>query len=548
MPQVDGVGNLIEPVPPSSTPAEPGVPREKPVRRIPNDLLEEASNRLGILSLVCAVLWGVGTVLYRLAIAHLGHPFHAQTPDGIAVLASLISVGLYVYTRRSRTDPGFLLDLGLVYLVLTAFALGVVLHWDEVPPDTIVLPQISWIGALTLMFAALVPTAPTKMLVTGLIAVSMTPLGMLIAKARGAWDFGPAINVLVMHYPDYLIAGVAALISRVITKLGQQVSKAREMGSYKLVSRLGKGGMGEVWRARHTMLARDAAIKLIQPAMLIDKGAGGADIMKRRFAQEAKATAMLRSPHTVELYDYGVTADGVFYYVMELLDGIDLDTLVRRFGPQPPARVIYIMTQVCRSLADAHQHGMIHRDIKPSNIFLCRMGNEYDFAKVLDFGLVKMPEGGETITGEGVPRGTPAYLAPEIAQGKTDLDGRTDLYGLGCVAYWLLTGRLVFEEKGAMAMILAHVNATPGIPSKLSPVDLPAALDGAIMACLAKSPRDRPASGEALAAMLESCQGLDPWTRHNAESWWRLHLPAEAAQRDEPLSPRAESVTVTKGQ
>ena len=233
------------------------------------------------------------------------------------------------------------------------------------------------------------------MLIAGLISASMNPLGMWIGKLRGTWHFGLS-STAAMHYPDFLLVGVAVVISRVMTKLGQQVTKAREMGSYELVSKLGSGGMGEVWRGRHRMLARDAAIKLIQPEMLSGKSDKNAVLIQRRFEQEARTTAMLRSPHTVELYDFGVTEDGVFYYVMELLDGIDLETLVKKFGPQPPARVAAILRQVCLSLGDAHRHGMIHRDIKPTNIFLCRMGNEYDFAKVLDFGLVKVLDGNES--------------------------------------------------------------------------------------------------------------------------------------------------------
>jgi serine/threonine protein kinase len=185
------------------------------------------------------------------------------------------------------------------------------------------------------------------------------------------------------------------------------------MGSYRLVAMLGRGGMGEVWRAHHRMLARDAAIKLILPEMLSRKTGTNALLIQRRFEQEAKTTALLRSPHTVELYDFGVTEDGVFYYVMELLDGIDLETLVKRYGPQPSARVARILRQVCRSLSDAHRLGMIHRDIKPSNIFLCRMGSEYDFVKVLDFGLVKLLDGNEAgLTGEGVTTGTPRIWHP----------------------------------------------------------------------------------------------------------------------------------------
>ena len=321
----------IGPVPPSTPPPAAGAAPRR-VRSLPHDLLEEASNRLGVIALVCALLWALGTILYRMVLANLGYSFHLQTPDLVAAGNSLFSIGLYFYTRRASRHPQFLLDLGLGYMVFTSFFLGVVLHWDKVPHDTVVLPQISWIGAQVLIFAALIPNSPGKMLVAGLLAVSMNPLGMLLAKSRGSWDFGPASNVLVMHYPDFLLVGVAVVISRVVTKLGEHISKAREMGSYRLVERLGMGGMGEVWRARHNMLARDAAIKLIQPEMMTRGCGSDALVLRRRFEQEANATAVLSSPHTVALYDFGVTQDGVFYYVMELLEGIDLDTLVKRYG------------------------------------------------------------------------------------------------------------------------------------------------------------------------------------------------------------------------
>jgi serine/threonine-protein kinase len=379
-------------------------------------------------------------------------------------------------------------------------------------------------------------------LIAGLIAVSMNPVGMLIAKARGTWDFGSWTNVLVMHYPDYLMVGVAFVISRVVMRLGQQVTKARELGSYRLVALLGKGGMGEVWRARHHMLARDAAIKLIQPHMLSGSAGSNAVTIRRRFEQEAKTTASLRSPHTVELYDFGVTKDGVFYYVMELLDGIDLETLVRKFGPQPPARVAQILRQVCRSLGDAHTHGMIHRDIKPTNIFLCRLGNEYDFAKVLDFGLVKVLDENETkITVDGSTTGTPAYMAPEIALGNSAVDGRTDLYGLGCVAYWLITGKLVFDEKGSIAMLLAHLQKTPVTPSLRNEAAMPEGLERAIMMCLAKDPADRPPSAESLARMLEDDNKVDPWTAEDAERWWCENMPADIAAPEAAEQPTLEN-------
>jgi len=533
--------HLIGPVA-RSTPAEAGISRDQ-ARALPYDLLKEASKRLEIMSLVAATLWVLGTAGARITLLTMTHSnnriwyrgYGTEIIAGISVLASL---ALFFYIRNGDRDPRFILDLGLVYMVFTAAALGLVIHWYPLPQEWPVSPTISWIGAVVLMSAAIVPNSPMKTLIASLIAVSMNPLGMLIAKARGTWDFGSLSNVLVMHYPDYLLVGVAVVISRVVTKLGQQVTKAREMGSYQLVTLLGKGGMGEVWRARHQMLAREAAIKLIQPDVLSRTG-GNSVLIRGRFEQEAKTTALLRSPHTVELYDFGVTKEGVFYYVMELLDGIDLETLVKKFGPLPPARVASILRQVCRSLADAHSHGMIHRDIKPTNIFLCRMGNEYDFAKVLDFGLVKVLDGHETqMTVEGATTGTPAYMAPEMALGSSPVDGRTDLYGLGCVAYWLITGTLVFEEKGATAMMLAHLQKVPVAPSKRTEIMVPASLDRAIMMCLAKEPAQRPPDADVLARMLECCDDVGSWTPEDAEHWWRTHVVPDVVHMDDNDQPR----------
>ena len=217
----------------------------------------------------------------------------------------------------------------------------------------------------------------------------MNPLSMLIAKARGTWDFGAPPNALLMHYPDYLIVGVSVVIANVVRRLGQQVAQAREMGSYQLGDLIGSGGMGEVYRATHRMLARPAAIKLIRPEMVGEGSGEAAQLAVKRFRREAEAAASLRSPHTVELYDFGVTEDGTMYFVMELLDGMTLDALVSRAGPLPAGRVIHILRQVCESLAEAHASGLIHRDIKPANIHVGRQGLTHDFVKVLDFGLVK---------------------------------------------------------------------------------------------------------------------------------------------------------------
>ena len=523
---------LVRPVI-AGTPPESAVTRSR-FRPLPYDLLKEASNRLGVLCLLAAALWVVATALDHIAMRAMGAGSSwntLQVSDLIAIVSVVVSLALYLYSRKDLREPRFILDLGLIYMVYTAAALGVMMHWGPVSDEPVqIFPMITWIGPVILMFAAIVPNSPAKTLIASLIAVSMNPLGMLVAKARGAWDFGPASNLLLMHYPDYLLAGVAVVISHVVTKLGQKVSRAREMGSYQLLGLIGKGGMGEVWRARHRMLTRDAAIKLIQPDAMGGVSGRNSALIQRRFEQEARATASLRSPHTIGLYDFGVSEEGVFYYVMELLDGIDLETLVRKFGPQPPSRVVYILRQVCRSLADAHHHGMVHRDIKPTNIFLCRMGNEYDFAKVLDFGLVKVLESNEPqMTGANATTGTPAYMAPELAMGMLNIDGRTDLYGLGCVAYWLLTGTLVFEETGSAAMMLAHVQKAPVPPSRRTELAVPDSLDRAILMCLAKTAEERPASADLFGRMLEDCAGIGSWTQEDAERWWLAHRPENTA-------------------
>ena len=516
---------LIRPVA-AGTPPELAVTRSR-VRPLPHDLCKEASKRLGVLCLLAAALWVVATVLDHVAMRAMGVPSNGlPVSDYIAAVSVAVSLALYWYSRKDLQRPQFILDLGLVYMVYTAAALGLMMHWGPVTDRHVeIFPMITWVGVVVLMFAAIVPNSPAKTLIAALIAVTMNPLGMLIAAARGI-EFGPLSNVLLMHYPDYLLAGVAVVISHVVTRLGQKVDKARDMGSYQLITLIGRGGMGEVWRARHRMLTRDAAIKLIQPEVLGRVSGKDSTVIQRRFEQEAKATASLRSPHTIGLYDFGVSENGVFYYVMELLDGIDLETLVRKFGPQPAARVVYILRQVCRSLGDAHNNGLIHRDIKPTNIFLCRMGNEYDYAKVLDFGLVKVLESSEPqMTGANATTGTPAYMAPELAMGTPNIDGRTDLYGLGCVAYWLLTGSMVFEEKGSAAMMLAHLQKVPVPPSQRTELPVPEALDRAVLMCLAKTPEGRPASAEAFARMLESTTSSGSWTTEGAERWWLTHRP-----------------------
>ncbi|MEO8071602.1 MAG: serine/threonine-protein kinase, partial [Acidobacteriota bacterium] len=432
------------------------------------------------------------------------------------------------YTRRSRRDPAFILDLGLAYMVATAFIAGVILHWDSHLGHQSVEPQTSWLGVMVLIFAGTLPNRPWKVFVAGMIAVSMNPIGMLIARARGQWAFDSSLTAWTMHYPDMLIVGVSVVVAHVVAGMGQQIVKAREMGSYQLGELIGRGGMGEVYRATHRMLARPAAIKLIRPEMLGGGHGDEARVAAARFRREAEAAANLRSPHTVELYDFGVTDDGTLYFAMELLEGLDLQSIVRQTGPLPAARVIHILRQVCESLQEAHLQGLVHRDIKPANIHLGRLGVRQDFAKVLDFGLVTAPSrlnDTPALSAANTVPGTPAYMAPEMVTGEV-IDGRADLYALGCVAYYLLTGHLVFEVGNALQTIVRRLHEDPVPPSQRAELPVPEALDALVLRCLARRREDRPATALALREELDAIV-VRPWTEAQAEEWWRLNRPRQ---------------------
>ena len=502
-------------------------------RQLPPDVLRQASRRLQILALIGAALWALGPSLGHVAL-FLTSPEDSRwaqfgVTDRIAAVQIMIGLGLYGYLRTREHNPAFVMNLALVYMVICAAGIALMFHMS--PPGVTTVgtqPMISWIGPVILMFAALVPGSPWKLLAAGFVAASMDPLGMVIAQGAGHYHYGAFHLALIMHYPSYLLLGVGVVISHVVTRLGRQVAKERELGSYRLGELVGRGGMGEVYRASHRMLARPAAIKLIQPEVLSARDRASAQVAVARFRREAEAAAKLRSPHTVELYDFGVTEDGVLYLVMELLEGMELETLVRREGPLPQKRVIHILRQVCESLEEAHASGLVHRDIKPANIHVGRVGLRHDFVKVLDFGLVKSVATTGTedsmATAAGLTPGTPAYMAPEMALSET-VDGRADIYALGCVAYYLLTGRLVFEATSGFQMIAKHIHDTPVPPSQRTEIDVAPELDGAVLACLAKRPEDRPQSAAELDRMLAEIE-VEPWSEEEATRWWRTHQPA----------------------
>ena len=322
-----------------------------------------------------------------------------------------------------------------------------------------------------------------------------------------------------------VIGSALAVSAGPVLEIGEHLlNNEVRVGSYNLIERIGAGGMGEVWLARHQLLARPAAVKIVHEAAL--GVAESPSAARQRFAREAHVTAELQSPHTVQLYDFGITDGGSFYYVMERLRGIDLQRMVERHGPLPAERVVFLLKQACLSLSEAHSLGLVHRDIKPGNLFVCTLGRQFDFLKVLDFGVVSRRGRGAPapITAAGLVLGTPAYLAPELmTQGA--FDGRVDIYSLGCVAYWLLTGRPPFEGADAMSVLMQHSNATPLAPSELSEKPVPQDLDALVVECLSKDPADRPLDAERLAGRLDKLSVAGWWTQQKARAWWALHEP-----------------------
>ena len=331
------------------------------------------------------------------------------------------------------------------------------------------------------------------------------------------------------------IFGFTMLVERLQASVRKSALAARRLGQYVLVQEIGRGANGMVYRARHSLLRRPVAIKLLSPDMTNEANAA-------RFEHEVQMTSQLTHPNTVSIYDYGRTPEGLFYYAMEYLGGIDLDQLVRQFGPQPEGRVIHILRQVCGSLAEAHRIGLIHRDIKPANIILTRRGGVCDLVKVLDFGLVKTVSLGVThgLAANAVV-GTPHFMAPEAVNQPERVDARSDLYSLGAVGYWLLTGKTLFDDKDVEALMEHQVQLTPPPPAERLGKEVSADLAQTIMRCLAKLPAQRPASAEDLDQALARCVSAGTWLPLDAEQWWRANV---AAIEPSPTAAMAEKTLV----
>jgi serine/threonine-protein kinase len=384
------------------------------------------------------------------------------------------------------------------------------------------LSGLVWM-AVFVIYGVFAPNTWRRLLLMLAAAVAVL-VGVEVATWAGRVAADPDLfvsNLLVLALAVFLGIGVAVYGSFKIGTAREEALVARrqlrDLGRYRLTRRLGAGAMGEVYLAEHTLLRRPCAVKLIRPS-----GVDG-DKQVARFEREVQATAALTHPNTVEIYDYGRAEDGSFYYAMEYLPGLTLDQLGERHGPLPPARVVHLLRQVCGALREAHGVGLIHRDVKPANVIVCSRGGVHDVVKLLDFGLVGVADGkGGKLTEDGAIAGTPEYMSPEQAEGVGGLDGRSDIYSLGAVAYFLLTGRPPFRKATALQVMFAHVREPVRPIAEVRP-GLPADLEGIVLRCLEKDRARRFADVRALDEALAGCQLRDGWTEEQAADWWRRH-------------------------
>ncbi|TNF47759.1 MAG: serine/threonine protein kinase [Deltaproteobacteria bacterium] len=347
-----------------------------------------------------------------------------------------------------------------------------------------------------------------------------------VERSEALRSLRPVRLAFIALFGLLVITAISFLIANYFLKrLQSEVDELRELGQYTLVEKIGEGGMGKVYKARHAMLRRPTVIKLIREDKLDEKAL-------ERFEQEVQLTSQLTHPNTISIYDYGHSPDGVFYYAMEYLSGITLDQLVRIEKQVPADRVIYILQKICGSLSEAHKQGLIHRDIKPGNVMLCQRGGTYDFVKVLDFGLVRqiLSDNHETNHQFGI-MGTPGFIAPELLVLDRQVDARSDLYAVGALGFLMLTGQLVFSDKDVDTILHNIVNTEPPRPSEVTEVPIPEALDDLIHACLSRVPEERPASATELAEQLTRIILDTTWTEKEALSWWEENSSRIAYER-----------------
>jgi tRNA A-37 threonylcarbamoyl transferase component Bud32 len=476
--------------------------------------------RLGLFS---GISFTIGVVFYGVAQTMVAMGRERPWPLGAHVLYGsvvVLLVGMWLYCRKGQRPGASLRTLDVLITLLLAFWM-LLMPAGAIPEQDMQMMVMLLGGMFTLYVRSIF--IPSTALRTFLVSVAAaTPLAVYSVMTESA-----RLSVWKVMWLAAAVA-VSTAGSGVIYGLRRDVSRARRLGQYTLEQKLGEGGMGTVYRARHALLRRPTAVKLLKP------GRAG-ETSLRRFEREVQLTAGLSHPNTVSVYDFGLTSDGVFYYAMEYLDGLTLDQVVTGDGPQAPGRVVHVLRQVLAALAEAHDVGLIHRDIKPSNVILCERGGLPDVAKVVDFGLVKELDAPDGLSHDGTLIGTPLYLAPEAIR-SPGVDHRSDLYSVGAVGYLLLTGQHVFDGATVIEICSHHLHTPPIPPSERLGRPVPQDLEAWVLSCLEKEPARRPPTAAAAGEALKLCNVGDEWTPDRARRWWEERGKAlrEAHAESEP--------------
>jgi hypothetical protein len=467
--------------------------------------------------LIYAIVWGP-TVGFKQSLGHIAS-------WDVILLTAIYSLFWIIARGRPRSMPLLLaLDIG------GSLAIGidnVFLMLGDLGTISGVFENLIGFICILLWRALIVPSTVKRTLLCGLLMCGPTIIGVAFGTHRfdhQALSWVTMVGFCINWSAIALI--FSSVASAVLYGLRREVRDARRLGQYTLGDKLGEGGMGVVYRASHAMLRRPTAIKLL---------ADGGNVSLIRFEQEVQLLAALNHPNIVTVHDYGRTADGSFYYAMELLDGMDLEKLVASDGAQPAERVIHLVRQAARGLQEAHELGLVHRDIKPANVFVCRRWGEPDAVKVLDFGLAKnKAESPTSVTAHDVVLGTPLYISPEALKGAALVDVRSDIYSLGAVAYFLLTAAPVFAGSTVVEVCAQHLHSVPVAPSERLGRAVPADLEAVVLCCLAKSPDDRYPTAAELERALEACAAATEWSADRARAWWKLRdgAPTPASVED----------------
>ena len=440
-------------------------------------------------------------------------------PEGTwHLVGTALFLAAWLFTRRGALSSRALLVTDFVMTAGVSFSFAMM--GRHAPPWARPEQFMAFVvGQLLVIRAAVIPCSTGQSVAISAFGVAPIPLLAYRIYDDRPFEGSPgalslAVNAALL---GLIVLATVGIISFTVHGLRERVREALKLGQYTLTEKIGEGGMGVVYKASHALLRRPTAIKLLPP-----ERAGESNLA--RFEREVQLTSQLTHPNTVSIYDFGRTPEGTFYYAMEYLDGVDLQTLSDGDGAQDPARVIHLLVQMAGALAEAHRVGLIHRDVKPANVILCERGGTPDVVKVLDFGLVKQmgTSGDASLSDTGSQRiiGTPLYLSPEAIGAPATMDGRSDLYAVGAVGYLLLTGSPPFEGKSVIEVCSHHMLTPPTPPSERLGRPVPADLEAVILRCLAKSPSERPSDAGALEAMLRACESASHWTKERAAAWW----------------------------